>query len=408
MASEYHRPPSAMIPDHLARHARKQPDAPFRSEDGETYRFGAFFDLVTRLAARLHAAGLGKGERVVLYMERRSRYLATYLAAMTLGAIPVLLSPRRQPVFVAYAAAHSSARLVVSDGVAFGGVALPCPLLRYPGAEQLDLAPLWPGERHEIAYLMYTGGATGTPKAVMVSHENVAFATRTLIVMAGITRCDREIVVMPLDSNGGLAHFHANLALGNPLILPPCYFGALDDQDLHRLLDTIEAEGITGFLATPAILARLAATHREDVRRKARRLRYLLANLAPLPADLVRDLLALLPETRLHSYYGLTEASHSVHLCCNDHPEKIAGVGRPSPGMAIRIAQPNLAGIGEVQIKGPSVMAGYWGLGEQGFTSDGWLHSGDLGSFDGDGYLTLHGRLAENRGGDGLHQDRRG
>ncbi len=168
------------------------------------------------------------------------------------------------------------------------------------------------------------------------------------------------------------------------------------------MLDTIETENITGFLSTPGMLARLADTHREALRSRGRNLRYVLANVTPIRADLVRELRALLPNTRLHTYYGLTEASRSVHHCFNDNPAKIHCAGRASPGLQIRIDTPNTKGIGEVLIKGPNVMSGYWNHGNQGFTPDGWFKSGDLGSLDNDGYLTIHGRSKENIRVDGL------
>jgi acyl-CoA synthetase (AMP-forming)/AMP-acid ligase II len=207
---------------------------------------------------------------------------------------------------------------------------------------------------------------------------------------------------MPLGSTGGLGHFHANLFLGNPVILLPYFFGAMDDYDIRHMLDTVEREKITGFLSTPGMLTRLAENHRDLFRSKCRRVRYLLANVTPMREALVRDLMQLLPETRFYTYYGLTEASRSVHHCYNDNPEKMTSAGRPSPGVEIAIGDANTEGVGEVLIKGPNVMDGYWEMGDQGFNADGWFCSGDLGRIDDDGFLTIHGRLKENIRVDGL------
>lgn len=391
-----------MILDHLEHHARTQADAPFLREEETTLSFGELFDHATRFAARLSADGVGYGDRVVLYIDRRSYHLTAYLAAMILGAIPVHLYPQRKPAFVAFAVEHTDACLVVTDGDTLDAIPLSCAVLRYPVSDELDLPPIWPGQRHPVAYMMFTSGTTGTPKAVMTTHENLTFVTRTLIDIAGITKHDREIIVMPLGSTGGLGHFHANLTLGNPVILLPYFFGAMDDDDMRHMLDTVEREKITGFLSTPGMLARLAETHREALREKGRGLRYLLANVTPIRESLVRDLMQLLPETRLHTYYGLTEASRSVHQCYNDNPDKNAAAGRHSSGVTISIGNPNNDGVGEVLIKGANVMSGYWQMGEHGFDSDGWFRSGDLGTLDDDGFLTIHGRLKENIRVDGL------
>ncbi len=391
-----------MILDYLEQHARAQSNVPFLREGAETLSFGELFELATRLATRLSAEGIGYGDRVVLYIDRRSRHLTAYLAVMILGAIPVHLYPQRKPAFVAFAAQHTGAGLVITDGELLQDTELPCGVFCYSEAEVQDLLPTWLGRRHPVAYMMFTSGTTGTPKAVMTTQENVTFVTRTLIEMADITENDREIIVMPLGSTGGLGHFHANLMLGNPVILLPYFFGAMDDDDMCHMLDTVESEKITGFLSTPGMLARLVENHREALRDKGRHLRYLLANVTPMREELVRELMQLLPDTRFYTYYGLTEASRSVHHCYNDDKSKIATAGRPSPGVTIGIGNPGDEGVGEVLIKGPNVMSGYWQMDKHGFDANGWFRSGDLGSLDNEGFLTIHGRLKENIRVDGL------
>jgi long-chain acyl-CoA synthetase len=391
-----------MILDYLELHAHRQANTTFLGETEESYSFGAFFELVTHLAAWLRNEGVRKGDRVVLYLSRHIYHLAAYLATMTLGAIPVHLYSQRKPSFVAFAASHTSARLIITDSDSLDEMGLPCAVVNYPDNSVLDLDPVWPGERHEVAYMMFTSGTTGTPKAVITTQENVDFVTRTLIGIANITVNDREIIVMPLGSTGGLGHFHANLILGNPTIILPYFFGAMDDADLHHMLDVIEAEGITGFLSTPGMLARLTDTHREAFREKGRNLRYILANVTPIRDMLVRDLISLLPHTRFYTYYGLTEASRSVYHCFNDNPDKIATAGLPSSGVQISIDNPSAKGVGEVLIKGSNVMVGYWEMGDHGFSASGWFRTGDLGSLDTDGYLTICGRIKENIKVDGL------
>ena len=205
---------------------------------------------------------------------------------------------------------------------------------------------------------------------------------------------DREVIVMPFGSTGGLGHFHSNLLLGNRTILLPYFFGSMSAAELCHVLETIADEEITGFLATPGLLGRLATEHRELFREKAQKLRYILSNVCPIRPDLVRDLMGLLPNTRFHTYYGLTEASRSVHQCYNDHPTHVSAAGRPAPGVSIKIDQPDRAGVGEVLIKGGNVMPGYWDRGRDGFDDDGWFHSGDLGSVDAEEFLTIKGPVA--------------
>jgi long-chain acyl-CoA synthetase len=241
---------------------------------------------------------------------------------------------------------------------------------------------------------------------VVTTQQNVLFVTQTLIGMAGMNTDDREVILMPLGSTGGLGHFHSNLVLGNRTILLPYFFGAMSAADLEQTLETIADERITGFLATPGLLGRLATEHRQLFREKARNVRYILSNVCPIRPDLVRDLLDLLPNTRFHTYYGLTEASRSVYQCYNDHPAQVSAAGRAAPGVSIRIDEPDGAGVGEVLIRGGSVMAGYWKCGRDGFADgfddEGWFRSGDLGSIDAEGFLVIRGRLGDKISVDGL------
>jgi len=382
---------------YLDLHARTQGDREFLVLDDERLTFAELATRVQRLAGVLRARGVTRGDRVVLYLARRTRYLTAYLAAMAAEAIPIHLYPERPPSFIDFAASHTGAALVITDQEREEWPSFPHPLLHYPDLSDASLPKVWPEECFDAAYMMFTSGTTGQPKAVITTQQNVLFVTRTLIGIAGMTRDDREVIVMPLGSTGGLGHFHSNLLLGNRTILLPYFFGSMTAAELERMLEVVADEAITGFLSTPGMLGRLATQHRELFREKARNVRYILSNVCPIRPDLVRDLLALLPNTRFHTYYGLTEASRSVYQCYNDQPEHLSAAGRPAPGVSITID-----GEGEVLIKGGNVMAGYWGRGRDGFDDDGWFRTGDLGSIDADGFLLIKGRLRDNINVDGL------
>jgi long-chain acyl-CoA synthetase len=387
---------------YLELHARLQGDREFLVLQDERLTFGELATRVQRLAALLRARGVHPGDRVVLYVARRTRYLTAYLAAMAAGAIPVHLYPERPTSYVDFAATYTGAGLVITDQEHAAWSSFPHPLLHVPDLSDATLPRFWPEEDFDTAYMMFTSGTTGQPKAVVTTHRNVLFVTRTLIGMAGMTQDDREVIVMPLGSTGGLGHFHSNLVLGNRTILLPYFFGSMSAAELQQTLETIADEGITGFLATPGLLGRLATEQRQLFREKARNLRYILSNVCPIRPDLVRDLMELLPNTRFHTYYGLTEASRSVYQCYNDDPAHVSAAGRPAPGVSITIDQPDRSGTGEVLIKGGNVMAGYWNRGRDGFDDDGWFHTGDLGSIDGEGFLVIRGRLRDNINVDGL------
>ena len=390
------------IVDWVESQARAIPDQPFLTEQDWTVSFADFLTLTRRMAGFLAGLGVGAGDRVVLYVDGRIPHLLGYFASMALGAVPVHLYAQKTHRFVAFAAAHTEAAVVLTDSPDLDAESLPCRLARVP--DMTGAGPeAWTQVRDPIAYMMFTSGTTGQPKAVLTTQENVLFVTRTLIGIPGMRPGDREIIVMPLGSTGGLGHVHANLMLGNHARLLPYFFGAMDDADMLHMLATIEAHAITGFLSTPGMLGRLAEEHREAFRRQARGVRYVLANVTPMRPELVSDLLALLPATRFCTYYGLTEASRSVYQCFNDHPGHHGSAGRPAPGVEIALDAPDPAtGIGEVLIRGGNLMAGYWRQEESPFTDGGWFRSGDLGSLDGEGFVTIRGRLKDCINVDGL------
>src|SRR5687768_3475051 len=273
---------------YLELHAQSQGDREFLILEDERLTFAELATRVHRLAGVLRARGVRLGDRVVLYVARKTRYLTAYMATMAAGAIPVHLYPERPTSYVDFAATHTGAGLVVTDQQVDWS-SFPHPLLHYPDLSDASLPKVWPGQYSDAAYMMFTSGTTGQPKAVVTTQQNVLFVTQTLIRMAGMNQHDREVIVMPLGSTGGLGHFHSNLVLGNRTILLPYFFGSMSAADLRHLLETIADQGITGFLATPGLLGRLATENRELFREKARKLRYILTNVCPMRPDLVRD-----------------------------------------------------------------------------------------------------------------------
>ena len=276
------------IVDCLAAQAAAIPGRPFLSEGGREVGFADFFTLTRRMAGFLSAQGVRPGDRVVLYVEERIPHLLGHFASMALGAIPVHLYSQKTHRFVAFAAAHTQAALVLTDRPGLDRGALPCRLAAIP---ELDgAAERWTAERHRVAYMMFTSGTTGEPKSVMTTQDNVLFVTRTLIGMPGMRPGDRDLIVLPLGSTGGLGHVHADLMLGNHALLMPYFFGSMESAELLHMLGAIEAHGVTGFLSTPGMLGRLVAQHREAFGRQARGLRFILANVTPMRPELVREL----------------------------------------------------------------------------------------------------------------------
>lgn len=386
------------ILDHLFLWAERTPDAPFLSDGERTWSWADIEAYSAQVAVALHGAGVGFGDRVVLYLSSKVGHVVGYFATMSLGAIPVHVYPER-PWSVAVSSAEVvDAPLILTMSSAASG---PCPTLQLPRPSGERVQPP-PRRRHPVAYLMFTSGTTARPKAVVTTQQNVMAVTRSLITMAGMRRGDTELSFMPLGSTGGAYHLHAMMVLGNHTHLLPWFLGDMGDVELARLIEIIEREQIDGFLGTPRIITRLLSHHRDGWLRAGRRLRYLLANVTPMRQQVIQDLLRSLPELRFVTYYGLTEASRSVINVCRERPGREHATGRPTTGVEVRLLDLNPeTGVGEIGLRGPNVAPGYWGGGT---TADpeGWFRTGDWGRVNEQGDLFALGRMKDTINVDGL------
>lgn len=385
------------IVDYLETQAAERGERPFLTENGRTESFVRTFSLVKRMAAFLSSRGVEQGDRVVVITEGRIEHLITYFAAVGIGAIPVLLHTQRPREFVEFAATNTGAKVVVTQNYAEAWEDFPCPILSFPHLDESH-PERWGDERSEIAYMMYTSGTTGLPKAVMTTQSNLLFTAETIIDFAQLTSAERELICLPLAFTFGLGHIHSQLMLGGQAHL----FGSM--RDSQAILEIIGSDGITGFLASPGMLKVLVEQYADEFAASAGRLSYVVINCTPMPVQLTRRLLELLPRTRIYMYYGLTEASRSAYNFYNQNPDKLNCTGRATKGVSLKIDNPDPeTGAGEVCIKGPNVTPGYWGdASRAGIDEEGWFRTGDLGVMDGDGFITVQGRINDQISVDGM------
>jgi long-chain acyl-CoA synthetase len=348
----------------------------------------------------LRERGVGFGDRVILYLGRKSAHILAYLGAMAVGAIPVHLYPERARSYVDFAARAVDAGLVVTlDPWAEEGA--PYRVVAYP--EALDAHAALPERHHNpTAYLMFTSGTTSTPKAVITTQANIVAVARVILQLSGVRARDREAIFMPLGSTGGCGHLHATILRGGEALLLPWYFSDIGAAEIEALLDLVADRAVDGFLATPGLVIRMLRHHRERLREVGGSLRFMLANVTPMRQEVILDLLSVVPGLRFGTYYGLTEASRTAINVCNESPGAEHATGFPAPGVEIRIldADPE-TGAGEVLTRGANLFAGYWGQVTPPFDREGWFATGDLGRVDDDGRLWVSGRIRDTINVDG-------
>ena len=249
---------------------------------------------------------------------------------------------------------------------------------------------------NDYAHLLYTSGTTSEPKGVPISHENLIFTLKNIVSVLDYTSSDVSLLPLPLHHSFGLGCLNTSLYTGGTTIL------LQNASDLNEILKKIIESNITTFAAVPTTLIKLLKSHKNDLENEFKNLRLIITNSTSIPPNIVLEYKKILQNGFLATYYGLTEASRSTFMIFESQLDKDSSVGKPSPGVAIKIE--NLHNdIGEIWIKGSNVIDEYW---DNSFTKekifDGWIKTGDLGYFDNDGFLYLSGRLDDviNVGGE--------
>jgi long-chain acyl-CoA synthetase len=355
--------------------------------EGRWHRSGELHERGTRLAGALVERGVRPGDRVVVLMANCPEVSIAYNAVWRAGAVvtpAIFLLP---PVELAHIVSDSGARLILASPEladnareAAGGAEV-VTTDRFAELEQAEPAPIVPPAGADLAALMYTGGTTGRAKGVMLSHENLWFVGKAGHDAGYVPGIARSLTALPLSHAFGLlvtvVGFHVREPHSSVLMrwFHPGTWLELADE--HRV--QIAA-------VVPSMLSLLLAEPLEE--HDLSELRYVVSGAAPLPAETAEELRRRLPGVELREGYGLTE---SAALVTSSPPGRArpGAVGTAVPGIEIRIAEPDEAGVGEILVRSPSVMLGYWQAPEltADVLRDGWLHTGDLGRLDGDGYL---------------------
>jgi len=245
----------------------------------------------------------------------------------------------------------------------------------------------------DLAALIYTSGSTGEPKGVMSNHHSMLSAARSIIQYLENDENDIILNVLPLSFDYGLYQVLMAFMFGGTVVLEKSFLF------LHKVLEQISKENVTGFPIVPTILAMLL--NLQDLRNYYfGSLRYISNTGAALPVEHIRRLRDLFPNVNIYSMFGLTECKRVSYLPPNEIDDRPASVGKPMPNCEVFIVDEsgkkvNSGEIGELVVRGANVMKGYWNapeLSKQYFRpgpkpGETILYSGDYFRQDDDGYL---------------------
>ena len=372
--------------------------------DGAQYSYGLLEQMVCDLAAHLTRHGIRPGDRVMVVSENCATFAVAMLAVTRMKAWVTPVNARQSNGEIQAILDHSGARAMLftpeasqnatehAKAFAAKGIGhLACGDILITDCTETTPEPVSADPKKQVAALMYTTGTTSAPKGVMLTHANLMWNA----LVSGKTRklgpADTVLAVLPAThiycfSSGVCASLYAGATIRfMPRFTPEAVLQAF-------------AEGISMMPAVPqmyqAIVNLLKSRGEKPV---APKLRLISSGGAPLDPEWkqgIEDFFGL----PLHNGYGLTETSPGVTVTRPDRPRQDVSVGELVEGVEVRINAPDEHGVGEVWIRGPNIMLGYYKnptATAEAVDRDGWFHSGDLGRLGPEGELYIVGRQKE-------------
>lgn len=397
----------------LAEAARLYPDNPAVKtvviREGEHLTYQDLDRTVNRLAGGLASFGLGKGDRVSVYLPYNwPETVVAYFAALRAGAVTVFIDSLYTAREAAYIVVDSSSRVIVTTtdrwallagqpGV--GDAVETVVLTDQPGGEGGEVgyrALLASSGRDfatvecrpgDVAVLGYTSGTTGRPKGAMITHGNLFFQVSYGCAPIQLTCRDRFLAVVPLTHSYMFAAALGRvIKAGSALVLMGRFLP-------ERCLEVIQSEKITVLSGTPVVFAHLLKAYNRSYDFSS--LRLCTTGGSPVPGRLWQDFRDTF-KTEIIEVYGLTETSVTVTIDGADGDRVQESAGRAAFATRLKILAEDgrelpAGQVGELAVSGPQVMKGYWNRPQETaeVLRDGWFLTGDLGYVDGEGYLFI-------------------
>ncbi|NWF81893.1 MAG: AMP-binding protein [Chloroflexi bacterium] len=387
--------------------------------EGRTTSYGELLSLAGDWAAAFTGMGVQRGDRVGLFLPSSPAFLGAYLGAQLCGAAVVLINTQYRQAELSHILADSAPRVVVTDepGAALVAQAAessqgapatlrlptgaPLPTTVHAGAGQSLLARLPDGlpQAGDLAILAYTSGTTGRAKGAMLTHGCLAANSAAVTTAWRWTASDRLLLTLPLFHIHGLGvGVHGTLLSGASLALWPRF-------EPDEVLQALASGASTLFFGVPTMYTRLIAAAQaapQLARQAGQAVRLFVSGSAPLAPQTFAAFEQLFGQ-RILERYGMTETGMNL-TNPYDGERRPGTVGMPFPGQEARVVDLQTRAplpdgtIGEIQVRGPHVCAGYWRnptATAEVFHPDGWFSTGDLGWRSADGYYTITGRARE-------------
>jgi long-chain acyl-CoA synthetase len=395
------------IATNLERAAFYFPDRPVVSEESSETGYAQFNERANRVATALIKMGVKPGDNIGLCAPNSGEWLAFYFGVLKAGAVAVTLSSMLTRDELSLLVNHSRPKILYTFDEKLNDLAGP------RGEKWLDKVISPQGdmnfeqlsnmgspsftaidrERSDTAAILYTGGTTGTPKGVMLTHENINTAIQSVIFHERSGEEDRALLFLPLN------HVFGQMHIMNATILSAGCLEMIPAFDMERVLDLMARGRVTKLFAVPTLYVRLLGVKR--LKKNLGAVRYCFSAAASMAAEVVRQWKEQ-TDLAIYESYGMTESASQ--LTFNHYYRHVIGsVGTPVLGAEIQIRdesgkQMGVGDKGEICIRARNIMKGYLDnpeANETAFWGGEWFRSGDIGIFDDDGYLYIVDRLKD-------------
>ncbi len=415
-----------LLQDHLSHSAERDPSKVALVCGEERLTYAELDKRSSALAHSLVDAGVERGDRVMVFGDNGPQVVIAFWAALKAGAVSTIINPQTKPDKLSFllsdcrpSAFLGDARLLrvfsepvgkapfVKGLIIWGAKELPpgrsdLRVLSFDAASALSAEPALPPKRSidlDLAAIVYTSGSTGEPKGVMLTHRNMLTASLSISSYLEMQKDDVIINVLPFSFDYGLYQMIMTFRVGARLVLERSFTYPA------QVLSRIQKERVTGFPGVPTIYS-ILMTLTDISMYDFSSVRFVSNTAAALFPKHIATIRRFFPKARIYSMYGLTECKRISFLPPEEIDQKPDSVGLPIPNTEIWVVDeegrrlgPDQ--VGQLVVRGATVMAGYWGRPEQSerklrpgpLPGERVLYTGDYARIDKDGYLYFVGRM---------------
>jgi acyl-CoA synthetase (AMP-forming)/AMP-acid ligase II len=409
------------ITQSVKRSVQQNPEGQATAFGTRTHSWRDFADRVARLAGGLRSLGLQPGDRVAILALNSDRYLEYFVAVPWAGGVLVPLNIRWSVAESVYSLTDCGASLLLIDdaflklaapilaeatsirrAIYMGDATAPSEMVAYEELIRRSAPGADAGRAGEdLAGIFYTGGTTGFPKGVMLAHRGLWASAAAMIADLGLDRDTIYLHAAPMFHLADGAMTMGVLLAGGSHVMIPAF-------NAEQVMAAVQRHRISHLLLVPTMI-HMTMTHPKLAEADLSSLRRLLYGASPIPEALLVRAMRALPNCGFVQAYGQTELSPVATILPSDYhtlegPKagKLASAGRAAMCCELEIVDVNGAeaprgAVGEIRVRGPNTMLGYWNKPKETAAAlrDGWVHTGDAGRMDEDGFVYIVDRVKD-------------